>query len=215
MSTNGAPTRGLEPGTRPALVISECQRGILDPAFSSIPGLAGQAAERGILPKIAVLAARFRELGLPVAHVHIAHNPGGVGLAVTSPLAALGRRGAGMEEGTPPAEPMADVAPVRGDIVSARRSGLAMWYGTDLDALLRNEHVGTLVMTGVSTNVAVFGGSLGAVDRGYQVVIPEDCTAGATPETHQFQITQQLPLLAAMTTSAAVLAALSDRKDHP
>ena len=109
-----------------------------------------------------------------------------------------------MVAGTPDAEPMPDVVPADSDIVCSRRSGLAMWYGTDLDAMLRNQHVETLVLVGVSTNVALFGGSLGGVDRGYQVVIPEDCTAGGSAESHQFMITNSLPLLATMATADAV-----------
>jgi hypothetical protein len=43
-----------------ALVISECQAGILDPAMSTTPALAAQAAERGIVDRIVGLAAGFR-----------------------------------------------------------------------------------------------------------------------------------------------------------
>jgi len=45
-----------------ALVISECQLGILDPAASVTPALAAQAAERGIVARIAGLAG-LAELG--------------------------------------------------------------------------------------------------------------------------------------------------------
>ncbi len=205
--------RGLEPGRKPALIISECQRGILDPSLTTLPGLAEDAKNRAVLARIASLAAQFREYGYPVLHVHISHLPGMIGCAVTSPLMSLSRRSGGLVEGTAQAEPMPEVAPQPGDIVSARRSGLAMWYGTDLDLLLRNLSVDTLVMTGVSTNLALFGGSLGAVDRGYQVVIPVDCTAGGSPETHEFMVTNSLPLLASMTTSDAVIDVLHPPSD--
>lgn len=203
--------RGLEPDRKPALVISECQRGILDPTLTTLPGLAVQAAERGILARIAAVADAFRARQLPVLHVHIGHRPDFAGCAVTSPLMGASRKAGKMVAGTPDAEAMPEVVPADSDIVCSRRSGLAMWYGTDLDSMLRNEHVDTLVMVGVSTNVALFGGSLGGVDRGYQVVIPEDCTAGGTPDTHQFMITNSLPLLATMTNAATVIESLSTR----
>lgn len=203
--------RGLGPDEKPALLISECQRGILDASLTSLPELAIQADERGILARIARLAEVFRDHGLPVLHLHIGHRADFAGCAVTSPLMGASRKSAKMVAGTADAEPMPDVAPVESDIVCSRRSGLAMWYGTDLDAMLRNEHVDTLVMVGVSTNVALFGGSLGGVDRGYQVVIPEDCTAGGSAETHQFMITNSLPLLATMSSADAVTEALSVR----
>jgi hypothetical protein len=44
-----------------ALVISECQTGILDPAGSVTPALAAQAAERGLVARIAALAATAHE----------------------------------------------------------------------------------------------------------------------------------------------------------
>jgi len=39
-------------------------------------------------------------------------------------------------------------------------------------------------------------------------VLAEDCAAGATPETHQMQITMHLPLLATVTDGASVTASL-------
>jgi nicotinamidase-related amidase len=203
--------RGLEPDKKVALLISECQRGILDLSLTSLPPLAEQAVAREILPRIARLAAVFRGAGLPVVHVHIAHRADFGGAAITSPLMGMSRRAGKMVEGTADVEPMPGVEPTGADFVSSRRSGLAMWYGTDLDSLLRNEHVETLVMTGVSTNLALFGGSLGAVDRGYQVVVAEDCTAGGSPETHEFMITNALPLLGAMSDGESVARALADR----
>jgi nicotinamidase-related amidase len=202
--------RGLEPGSRPALLISECQRGILDASLTTLPVLAEQAAERGILPRIGGLASAFRDAGRPVFHLHIALRADFAGVAVSSPLAAVSRRERKMVGGTADSEPMPDVVPVDGDVVCARRSGLVAWYGTDLDAMLRHQRIGTLVIVGVSTNLAVFGAALGGVDRGYQVVIAEDCTAGGSTESHEFMVTQSLPLLAAMSDAAAVSAALAE-----
>jgi len=51
-------------------------------------------------------------------------------------------------------------------------------------------------------------GATEAVALGYSVVLAEDCTAGATPETHQMQITEHLPLLATITTAGSVIASL-------
>lgn len=111
--------------------------------------------------------------------------------------------------GTPNAEIDARCRPVDGDFTCSRRSGVAMWYGTDLDAMLCNCAVDSLAMTGVSTNLALFGGSLDAVDRGYQVVIAEDATAGGAAETHQWMIRNALPLLATMTTTDIVVDAIT------
>ena len=84
-----------------------------------------------------------------------------------------------------------------------------MWYGTDLDAMLRNCGVDTVVLTGVSTNLALFGGSLGAIDRGYQAVLVEDASAGGSAETHQWMLENTYPMLASITSVDEVEKALS------
>lgn len=203
--------RGLESGQRPALLISECQRGILEPGRTSLPGLAQEAADRDIFSRIARLAKVFRAESLPVFHIHIGHRPDFSGCAVTNPLSAVSRRNRSLVLGSEDAESMPTVAPVEGDFVCSRRSGLAMWYGTDLDAMLRHCGVDTVVLTGVSTNLALFGGSLGAVDRGYQAVLVEDASAGGTAESHLWMLENTYPLLAAISNVDAVEAAILGR----
>lgn len=68
------------------------------------------------------------------------------------------------------------------------------------------------MLTGVSTNLGIPGAAIKAVNRGYSVVIPEDCTAGVWPEAHEFIISQLLPPLAAITTSEDVIGRLNVRR---
>jgi nicotinamidase-related amidase len=200
--------RGLDGGQRPALVISECQRGVLDPSIAIFPGLAEQAAERGMLPNIDRLAGAFRDAGLPVVHVHVAHRPDFGGVVANSLVAVRARKAESMVAGTPAVEPMDGAVPVADDYVSLRRAGIGMWYGTDLDATLRNLGVATVVLCGVSTNIALFAGAMGAIDRGYFVVLPEDATAGAAPDLHEWMITNSLPLIATISSTDAVVDAI-------
>ena len=201
--------RGLDKGQRAALVISECQRGILDPDLAIFPGLAEECAARGALERIAALAQRFRDAGLLVVHAHVVHRPDFRGYASTSPIAGRSRREGRMTAGSKDVEAMPPATPDPADHVSARHSGMGMWYGTDLDSTLRNERVDTIVFTGVSTNVALFAGSVGAIDRGYQAVIVEDASSGASAESHQWMIDNTLPLLATIASTDDVLAAVS------
>jgi nicotinamidase-related amidase len=196
--------RGLERGQRPALVISECQRGVLDPELAIFAGLAQQCARRGVLGHIATLAGAFRDAGHPVVHAHVAIRPDLGALAVTNPISARTAREKRMLAGTPEVDAMPEVAPAPDDYISSRQSGLGMWYGTDLDSTLRNLRVETVVFAGVSTNLAIFAGAVGAVDRGYQAVVPTDAVAGASADAHDWMVTNTLPLLASMTTTDAV-----------
>jgi nicotinamidase-related amidase len=207
------PLRGLDNlarGRRPALLISECQRGVVDADLSPFPTLAEQVAQRGIVPRIAELAQAFRTMGLPVLHLHVAHRPDCTDLPRTSALISRAVKTGYMRAGSPDVESVAGLPVLSGDHLQARRYSLGAFNGTELDTTLRHLGVGTLVLTGVSSNVAVNVTALTGSDLGYQVLVPEDCIAGASAESHDFVCRQLLPLYATLTSQAAVLKALQD-----
>jgi nicotinamidase-related amidase len=196
-----------------ALVISECQQGILDPVVAVTPGLAAQAAERGIVTRIAGLATAFRAAGLPVVHCLIGHRPDLAGIRPNSLLGALAIKNRTLIAGTPDALPPPELAPQPGDHVSSRATGITAFYGTDLDATLRLRSVETIVLTGVSTDVAIPGFALEAVNRGYYVRIPADCVAGTSAVSHEFMMGGLLPAITRITDAAAVLASLTEQAE--
>lgn len=199
--------RGLERGQRAALLVSECQNAITNSTYDESP-LIQQVEARGIIPRIASLADSFRDAGLPVVFATIAAPEGFVGFRVNCVLAALIKRGGKLVTGTLAAAVHDDLPVQSGDVVNERMHGMAAFTGTELDAILRGLDVDTVVLTGVSTNVALPGTATEAVGLGYEVILVEDCTAGATPESHEFQLTEHLRLLATVTDSAAVKDAL-------
>lgn len=203
--------RGLEQGQRAALLISECQLGVVAPAVSLFPALAEQVAQRAILPRIAELAEAFRAADLPVVHLHVAHRQGFSGLPRTSAIFARAIKAGAMLEGAQAVEAAAEVVPRPGDIVHRRAFSLVAFHGTELDQLLRNLGVQTLVLVGVSTNVAISGCALCASDLGYQVVVSEDCIAGASPESHRFIVDNLLPLYSTLSDAQAVAQAIVPR----
>jgi nicotinamidase-related amidase len=196
----------LAPLPEPALVISECQLGVLEPGGSVVPGVAEQAAERGIVQRIAALADAFRRAGRPVVHCTVAHRPDMVGVERNSLPSVLALKHRRMVAGTRDVEVPEPLAPRPQDVVSCRSFGLTAFYGTELDAVLRQRGIRTIVLTGVSTNIALPGLAMEAVNRGYRVVIPEDCTAGASAETHAFMVANLLPVVARISRAAEVSA---------
>jgi nicotinamidase-related amidase len=200
--------RGLEPGKRAALIVNEVQNGIANLAYDDTP-LARQVAARGIVAGINTLAAAFRELGAPVIFCTIAAlTPDWAGFPVNCALAARIRRKGLLVAGTKTAAIHDDLFVAPSDILSQRAHGMAPFTGTALDATLRGYDIDTVVLSGVSTNIALAGAATEAVALGYSVVLAEDCAAGATAETHQMQITMHLPLLATVTDSESVVSSL-------
>ena len=201
--------RGLEPGMRAALLVSEVQNGIADPAYDDTP-LAQQCVERDIVTKINGLAAAFRAADRPVVFCTIAAPYADWShFTVNCSLAARLRRDARLVDGTKHAQIHEGLSVEPGDVVSHRNHGMAPFTGTSLDATLRRYGVDTVVLSGVSTNIALPGAATEAIGLGYNVVLAEDCTAGGTAETHQVQITMHLPLLATISDSASIGAALA------
>ena len=196
--------------SRAALVISECQRGFVDPAFSFLGGLADEVERRQILPRIGDLAERFRSAGRPVVHCTIVHRPATEGTARTSPIVRRAMRFGVAIEGDASAEIVPILTPAPGDIISNRSSGATIFFNTDLDSILRVAGIDTIVLVGVSSNLALFAGSVEATNRNYRVLIPEDCTAGGSDETHAMAVQHFLPLLATITDADAVNGLLHD-----
>jgi len=65
----------------------------------------------------------------------------------------------------------------------------APWVETDLDQRLKRRGIDTLVLSGGETDVCVLGTVLGAVDRGYRVVIATDALCSSSDETHDALLT--------------------------
>jgi len=58
------------------------------------------------------------------------------------------------------------------------------WFNTDLHRRLRQAGAETLVVTGGETEVCVLATVMGAIDRGYHVVLPTDAICSSADETH-------------------------------
>jgi len=199
--------RGLDNEQKPALVMRECQERMVGEASAAAgSGLAQHAQARGMVDSTATLAASFRRARLPVVHCTFHPRLDYLGTSINCLLFGNLQKRRPREPGgrreDNPIHPK--LGPEPDDFVLARLHGLEAFHDTELDSVLRNQGVRTVVLCGVSTNLGIPGTALGAVNRGYAVVIPEDCTAGAWPEAHEFQVQHTLNLLATVTTSREV-----------
>lgn len=200
--------RGITTGSKVALLISECQRGVIERDLSLFSGLVEQVEQRNVVANIAALADVFRAHNMPVIHAHVAHEPDYANVPRTSLIIARSVKMGAMKAGSVEVDAVKGLEPQAGDIVHTRGFSLVAFNGTDLDTQLRNRGITTLVMVGVSSNIALPGMAVCASDLGYQVIIPEDCIAGASAETHAFSVQNTLPLFASVVDSAAVVEAL-------
>ena len=193
--------------TGAAVVTSECQNGVIG-ASSVLPELASVAATT-VVPNGARLCAAARSAGVPVVHCVAGRRPDDRGSNRNARLfGAMLKSPVRLDLGSPAAEvvPEFDVQP--SDLVLSRIHGLSPMAGTDLDPVLRNLGVTTIVVVGVSVNVAVTNLVMDAVNRGYQVVLPRDAVCGVPADYADAVIDNTLGLLATVCTTADVVDAL-------
>ena len=93
-----------------------------------------------------------------------------------------------------------ELGPEPTDLVLSRWHGVGPMGGTDLDAVLRNLGVSTIVVVGVSLNIAIPNVVMDAVNAAYRVVVPRDAVAGIPAEYGAAIIANTLSLLATITT---------------
>jgi nicotinamidase-related amidase len=189
-----------------ALVTQECQRGVLGDG-RIFPALAEAARQRGTLARIAAAVAGAREAGVAVVHCVVARRADNRGSSRNARLfVAAERSPTRLVEGSPQARLVPELGPEPGDIVLSRMHGLSPMHGTELDAVLRNLGVRTVVGVGVSLNVAIVNLAFDAVNLGYQVVIPADAVAGTPLDYAEAVLEHTLAMVATVTDVDALLA---------
>jgi nicotinamidase-related amidase len=183
-----------------AVVTSEVQNGVVG-ARSALPALAEEAARR-MLPNLGRLLPVARAAGVQVVHCTAYRRADGKG-ANTNARLFMGVRKSpvALLPGTPEVEVVPELGPEPEDLVLTRTHGLDPLAGTDLDPVLRNLGVRTIVVTGVSVNVAVTNLVMDAVNRGYAVVLPRDAVCGIPQEYADAVIDNTLALLATVLTT--------------
>jgi nicotinamidase-related amidase len=197
----------LQPETT-ALVLIECQGGVVG-RQSMLPALA--AAAEPALTVIARLAARARLVEALVVHltyVPVVHNRSSN--RIPPLFAAINHKMDTWKAGQPETTVVPEVGVAASDLVLVRHQGLSPTHGTETYKVLRNLGITTLVVGGVSTNIAIPTASVEAVDEGFRVVIARDATIGTPPEHHESMLRHTLPFIATIVDSDDVLRAWAE-----
>jgi nicotinamidase-related amidase len=186
------------------LVTQECQNGVIGDA-AVLRELADEAAREAV-PNVVRLVHAARAAGVAVVHCLAVRRADDRGSNRNARL-FLGTRKLGIriEPGSAAAELLPEIGNDPNDLVLSRFHGLGPMGGTDLDAVLRNLGISTVVGVGVSVNIAITNFAMDAVNAGYQFVLPRDAVAGVPADYANAVIDNTLAFVATVTSTAEVV----------
>jgi nicotinamidase-related amidase len=201
--------RDVAPLINPAhtvLLLQECQKGVIGP-LSALPDMAA-AAQIEMIPNLVRLVKAARRAGVRVVHATAAHQPDMWGANSNARVfQGVLKSPVKLVLGAEAVEVLDEIGVEGNDVLFFRQHGLSPMQGTELDSLMRNEGVQTIVLVGVSANIAIPNTTFDAINRSYQVVIPRDAIAGTPPEYTDQLLQHTLGYIATITTTADVVAA--------
>jgi nicotinamidase-related amidase len=198
--------RDLVAPAHTAIVTQECQRGVVGEQ-SALPQLAEVARTTGVVDNVARLVAAGREAGVEIVHHVAVHRADMKGANHNARLfRAMERQGGPQLVGSEMVEVAPPISVVESDIVSTRLHGLGPFAGTDVDAILRNLGCTTVVIVGVSSNVAIPNAVFDAVNLAYEVVVARDAIAGVPADYTDTIVDNSLSLVATIATTDELVA---------
>lgn len=154
------------------------------------------------VPRIKLLLETCRKRNMPIIHVSHVFRKDGRDRGLMYDFWPVLKDGI-LEEGSEGTEIYPDIAPVAGETVITKHRYSA-WFGTDLDIVVRNLKVDTLIICGTTTDRCTGLTAYEAFMRDLKVIFPEDANATFQDEVHKGMIIS-LDMGAAMIVKTADL----------
>ncbi len=126
------------------------------------------------------LIEKGRKAGATIAYIQDWHRPDDPEFSIWGPHAIQETRGTRV---------IPELAPFPGDYVIRKRT-YDPFFATDLDLLLRQKNIQSLIITGTVANICVLHAAGSADLRGYEVIVPIDTISALTPFDFQTALRQ-------------------------
>ena len=172
---------------RSALLIIDMQNDFCTPGFGAERLGRDLSAAQSVIPVIAALRRAAREAGAPVVHVAFSTLP--FHGSDSGPWLAQRRRSTASGDslcikGTPGFAFIDELSPEDEELV-VEKHRYSAFTGTALDKTLRDRHIESLVITGVSTNACVESTARAACELDYYLCVPPDAVGSWDTRLHE------------------------------
>jgi len=201
--------RGLTlDASRCVMVIQDMQNDVISEggAFAS-SGSPQHAREQRVIENTQRLAEACRRRGVPVIHVWFVVEPGAPGLTLNAPLFEGLADANAMVRGTWGAAPVDGLEPKGGDFI-VEKMRMSAWEGSRLETILKSLGRDVIINTGAWTNMSVEHTARTGADKGYFMIVPEDCCSTMNADWHRASTGYAMQNVAIVTKAAEVIAAL-------
>ncbi|MCB8957356.1 MAG: cysteine hydrolase [Nocardioides sp.] len=152
---------------------------------------------RAIIDEVNAVHRRGRDLGARVVHVRTGLRPSGADdvngipsawrLPFAEYVGGIPNVDQHALEGTEWTNIVTEVLP--GDEIVSSKKRLSAFYPTDLDFLLRQMDIRTVVLTGCMTDCCILNSAFDASNHNYRVIVVRDCVAGTNDELEKAALT--------------------------
>jgi nicotinamidase-related amidase len=187
---------GPEDSASVAVVCVECQNGVLGPE-SVLPALAADSGD--LIGKVRRLLDAARSSGIRVVHATYEGALGGNHIGTARIWRALGPATAGWAPGTVATQVIPELlAP--GDLVLPRHHGLFPTLDSELLPVLKGLGVRTVVLAGVSLNLALPLTAGHTTQAGFRLIVPRDAVGGTPAEYGEQVLANTIAVLGRITT---------------
>ncbi|MBR0849133.1 isochorismatase family protein [Bradyrhizobium diazoefficiens] len=197
----------LDP-SRCAMIIQDLQNDvIMDGGAFAESGAPGHAKQQHVVENVRRLAETARARGVAIIHVWFIVEPGAPGVTLNAPLFEGLVDSKAMVRGSWGAAPVSGLEPRPGDFV-VEKMRMSAWEGTRLETILKATGRDMIINTGAWTNMSVEHTARTGADKGYFMIVPEDCCSTMNGDWHNASINFAMQNVAVVTRADAVIRAL-------
>lgn len=196
----------LHPATT-GLIVFDMQKGQL-----GIPWRRKFLGETDIIAKCAELIAIAREKGVAVFYVENVRQENGRDQPAVITDEGLANAGRAPDVSSVPEPERMDTLDELKPEAQDFRVGKIRWgafHYTQLESLLRTNHIGTVIMCGVRTQVGVETTLRDGRELGFNMIAARDATGGCPQELHNYLMDNVFPLFCRVRTVAQLRGMLS------
>ena len=198
----------LDPN-RCALIIQDMQNDVvMDGGAFASSGSPAHCKQQNAIANAMRLAEACRRRGVMVIHVWFIVEPGAPGVTLNAPLFEGLVESKAMVRGTWGAAPVGGLEAKPGDHV-VEKMRMSAWEGSSLETVLKSGRRDFVIVTGAWTNMSIEHTARTGADKGYVMIVPEDCCSTMNADWHRASINYALQNVSAVTKADDVIAALA------